>query len=149
MDGMVCLLVFKIHICENMVLSCHCRKSNNCDNKIPCEVTIEYLSYPDIVGVVVDYVAPGPVGPQSAQVPPFPGPQGRGGAGPPPHRLWPSAIFAAMLALDVNGEGSLDSNWGQGQVQLDWTMQLSAQVRNKLRGKGGSRFSLNRIQSKK
>ena len=61
MDGMVCLLVFKIHICENMVLSCHCRKS-----KIPCEVTIEYLSYPDIVGVVVDYVAPGPVGPQSA-----------------------------------------------------------------------------------
>ena len=43
-------------------------------------------------------------------------PNGRGGAGPPPHRLWPSAIFAAMLALDVNGEGSLDSNWGQGQV---------------------------------
>ena len=66
MDGMVCLLVFKIHICENMALSCHCRKSNNCDNNIPCEVTIEYLSYPDIVGVVVDYVAPGPVGPQSA-----------------------------------------------------------------------------------
>ena len=57
---------------------------------------------------------------------PWPPGPGRGGAPSP----WP----LAQRHLNPNawawmyGEGSLDPNWGQGQVWLDWTLQPSTQV---------------------
>ena len=38
------------------------------------------------------------------------------GRGPLPIASGPAPSLLQCLALDVNGEGSLDSNWGQGQV---------------------------------